>query len=150
MNDYATARLRGLEPRQAADEAGYSAVTVPAHIEARCARAGLLPDRKAETERIRTFVRSIEAMREEARRDIVEALYGKRSELIEALITAATAGNVAAIDKALERLVGKDVLPVELSGKDGGPIEVDGMTPAEAVAIMRASRLLPKDEQADP
>ena len=48
----------------------------------------------------------------------------EKKEVINALMKAAKGGNVPALKELFDRLMGKAVSPVEVSGKDGAPIEI--------------------------
>jgi len=51
-------------------------------------------------------------------------VYKERKDLLDALLKAAKGGNVPALKETFDRVMGKAVSPVEVSGKDGAPIEI--------------------------
>jgi len=113
---FAEARLQGLSQPAAAKKAGYKGKTVPSNVERRCIDNGLLPDPHKEAERLRSTVEHINRTRDRARKVIVDALDAETDQIAAALLKAAKRGNVAAINLALDRLLGP--VRLEVSGPD--------------------------------
>ena len=51
----------------------------------------------------------------------------EKKEVINALMKAAKGGNVPALKELFDRLMGKAVSPIELSGKEGQPFIIGGI-----------------------
>lgn len=58
---------------------------------------------------------------------LIEQAIAAKAEVIAALIREAKRGDVRAIKELLDRILGRPVDPVELSGKDGGAIQIRGV-----------------------
>ena len=55
---------------------------------------------------------------------IKKTVLKEKKDLIDALIKAAKSGNVPALKEVFDRVVGKAISPIEVSGKEGAPIEI--------------------------
>jgi len=117
---YAEARLAGATQLKAAQKAGYSAATVPAIVESKCVKAGLLPDPDVENDRIRQTAKTVAMKRQEAREVLINTLHGSAEQLAQSLLVAALKLDPSAIKEALNRLVGPVCL--EVSGPEGKPL----------------------------
>ena len=130
---FANAVLNGASYVDAAKEAKYSEKSNPHAIAKKVIRAGLLPDPTKQVER----VAEIEAIQEQAHRELVKHLNGEREEIFEALVDAATSGNSVALKEALDRLVGPIVRKVAPTTPDGSG-EWQPMTNEQLAAELNA------------
>lgn len=68
---------------------------------------------------------------------------GNKEKIAEVLVRLALAGDLDAIKIILDRIDGKVVAPVEVSGPNSGPIEIEALDYRQAIAALAPAEARP-------